>query len=105
MQRSNARFRGSSADGKVLFESLCARCHGVDGSGAYGPSLTRPTLTRAADDEALRTIIVYGIENGQMPPVRQTTRQEQNDLIAYALNNLCTTFKSLLYQFHVFVNQ
>ena len=83
MQTSNARFRGSAADGKVLFDTLCAQCHGVDGSGGYGPSLARPHLGRAPDDEALRSIIVNGIDNGQMPPVRQTTVGEQNDLIAY----------------------
>lgn len=83
VQKSNARFRGDSAEGKKLFGSLCSQCHGVDGSGAEGPSLIRPRLSRAADDEALRRIIVDGIENGRMPPVRQTTTKEQNDLIAY----------------------
>jgi len=83
LQNSNARFRGSTADGKVLFDSLCAQCHGVDGSGGYGPNLARPRLNRAPTDEALRSIIVNGIDNGQMPPVRQTSVAEQNDLIAY----------------------
>jgi putative heme-binding domain-containing protein len=83
LQSSNARFRGSTADGRVLFDSLCAHCHGADGSGAYGPSLRRSRLSRAPDDEALRSVIVNGIPNGRMAPVRQTTVEEQNDLIAY----------------------
>src|SRR5262245_28288800 len=74
---------GAAAEGKKLFESLCARCHGDDGSGAEGPSLNRPHLRRAADDDALRSIIVRGIEGGAMPPVRETTVKEQNDIIAY----------------------
>ena len=83
VQKSNARFFGNADDGRELFKTLCAQCHGYDGSGAEGPSLIRPRLSRAPDDEALRDIIVNGIENGQMPPVRQTTLKEQNDLIAY----------------------
>ena len=42
------------AQGKKLFEGMCARCHGIDGTGEEGPNLNRPTLTRAADDDALR---------------------------------------------------
>jgi len=40
------------AQGKKLFEGMCARCHGIDGTGEEGPSLNRPTLSRAADDAA-----------------------------------------------------
>ncbi len=82
-QSSTARLWGDADEGKKLFESLCARCHGLDGSGGEGPSLNRPRLSRVADDEALRNILLNGIENGGMPPVRQTTVKEQNDLIAY----------------------
>jgi cytochrome c oxidase cbb3-type subunit 3 len=92
-QRSNARFRGDAGDGKKLYDGLCSQCHGRDGTGAEGPSLARPRLARAADDESLRNIIVNGIENGRMPPVRQTTTKEQNDLIAYvrSLSQLTVT--------------
>lgn len=77
------RTRGDADQGKKIFENLCAGCHGYDGSGSEGPSLRRPRLSRAPDDEALRNIIVNGIANGAMPPVRQTTEKEQNDVIAY----------------------
>ena len=35
--------------GKKLFQGMCARCHGLDGTGEEGPNLNRPTLARAAD--------------------------------------------------------
>jgi cytochrome c oxidase cbb3-type subunit III len=82
-QSSTARYLGSADDGRKLFENLCANCHGRDGSGGEGPSLNQARLRRAADDEKLRDVIVNGIPNGEMPPVRQTTSKEQNDLIAY----------------------
>src|SRR5215470_6154081 len=69
--------------GKQLFEGLCSRCHGFDGTGGEGPNLNRPTLTRAQDDESLRAIIRDGIPERGMPRVRRTTDNEQRQLIAY----------------------
>jgi putative heme-binding domain-containing protein len=69
--------------GKQLFEGLCADCHGYEGTGARAPSLNRPTLTRAQNDESLRTIIRDGIVDRGMPRVRRTTENEQRQLIAY----------------------
>jgi putative heme-binding domain-containing protein len=69
--------------GKQLFEGLCSRCHGFDGTGGEGPNLNRPTLTRAPDDESLRVIIRDGIPDRGMPRVRRTTDNEQRQLIAY----------------------
>lgn len=73
--------RADATEGKALFDNDCARCHGIDGSGGEGPRLDKPALSRAADDDALRSIIRDGI--GVMRPVRQTTTAEQNNLIAY----------------------
>jgi len=69
--------------GKQLFEGLCADCHGFEGTGGRAPSLNRPTLTRAQDDDSLRAIIRDGIPERGMPRVRRTTDNEQRQLIAY----------------------
>ncbi len=54
------------AEGTRLYNAQCALCHGIDGSGGYGPSLLRPTFVRAADDAGLMTILRAGIP-GLMP--------------------------------------
>ena len=54
------------AEGKRLYDAQCALCHGIDGSGGYGPSLLRPTFVRAADDAGLVSIVTTGIP-GLMP--------------------------------------
>ncbi len=54
------------AEGKRLYNAQCALCHGIDGSGGYGPSLLRPTFVRAADDAGLVAILTAGIP-GLMP--------------------------------------
>lgn len=69
--------------GKQLFEGLCSRCHGFDGTGGEGPNLNRPTLTRAQDDQSLRAIIRDGIPDRGMPRVRRTTDNELRQLMVY----------------------
>jgi len=81
-----AAAQGTAADvaqGKKLFDGMCARCHGIDGTGDEGPALNRPTLTRAGTDDALRQIIDEGIPDRGMPRVRRLTRGEIDQLAAY----------------------
>ena len=55
------------ADGRRLFTVHCARCHGMLGDGGEGPSLKRPRLNYAPDDEALFEVIDQGIQGTGMP--------------------------------------
>jgi putative heme-binding domain-containing protein len=71
------------AQGKQLFDGMCARCHGIDGTGDEGPALNRPTLGRAGSDEALRDVIRDGIPDRGMPRVRRLTDNELQQLVAY----------------------
>lgn len=66
---SAALFGQSQAEvaGEKLFRAHCARCHGIGGTGGEGPSLNRPVLRHAADDQALAAIIKIGIEGTDMP--------------------------------------
>lgn len=54
------------AEGRKAYMAQCALCHGVDGSGGYGPTLLVATLTRAADDTGLQRVLAQGIA-GAMP--------------------------------------
>ncbi|MGD9903087.1 MAG: c-type cytochrome [Vicinamibacterales bacterium] len=54
------------AEGRRLYRAQCALCHGIDGSGGYGPSLLKPAFARGADDAALFTLVRSGIP-GVMP--------------------------------------
>lgn len=54
------------ARGKQLFEGQCARCHGIGGTGGFGPSLVRPKLRHAPDDDALVAVIHDGIPGTPM---------------------------------------
>jgi cytochrome c oxidase cbb3-type subunit 3 len=72
------------ARGKRLFESQCARCHGISGTGGFGPNLVRPKLRRAPDDEALVRVIQDGIANTAMPGDWSLSEVEVPLVAAYA---------------------
>ncbi|GJM13402.1 MAG: hypothetical protein DHS20C12_18050 [Pseudohongiella sp.] len=70
-------------NGQQLFQTLCARCHGMLGEGSEGPSLTRPDLIHAPDDATLVSVIVGGIPGTGMPGSRQLRGQDGPDVAAY----------------------
>jgi putative heme-binding domain-containing protein len=77
--------------GGVTFGQLCVTCHGFNGTGGAGPSLTRPKLLNAPDDAALRVVISDGIPDRGMPRVRRTTPDELRQLVAYVRSLGATT--------------
>ena len=58
-------------DGAALYGSLCAVCHGDDGTGYkadHAPSLVNPTFLESATDDYLRRSIVAGRPGTSMGP-------------------------------------
>jgi putative heme-binding domain-containing protein len=53
--------------GQKVFDAQCAWCHGANGTGGTGPNLQRPTLTHAARDAELVSIVRTGIPGTEMP--------------------------------------
>ena len=56
--------------GRQLFVTHCAQCHGPGGEGGKGPTLAQPTLPRASDAASLLRIIRSGISGTEMPSSR-----------------------------------
>jgi cytochrome c oxidase cbb3-type subunit III len=69
--------------GKKLFQGMCVTCHGFEGAGGDAPSLNRPKLDRAPDDDALRAVIADGLPDRGMPRVRRLTNNELRQLVSY----------------------
>jgi cytochrome c oxidase cbb3-type subunit III len=56
-------FRGDEAaiaEGKQIFDTICAACHKPDGSGLVGPSLVDPYWKYGSDDVALFESVAVG---------------------------------------------
>lgn len=63
-------YRGDAAaiaEGKQIFETICAACHRPDGSGLVGPSLVDPYWKYGHSDEELFETVSKGRPGG-MPP-------------------------------------
>jgi cytochrome c oxidase cbb3-type subunit III len=69
--------------GRKLFTVHCARCHGMQGLGGTGPSLTRATLTQAKDYNALMSILEFGIPGTAMPPWRFLIKRDQRAIAGF----------------------
>jgi putative heme-binding domain-containing protein len=78
-----ANAQTAADDAKQLFDGLCVRCHGINGTGDEAPSLNRATLRRAPDDQSLRRLIRDGIPEAGMPRVRRMTEDEVTLLVTY----------------------
>jgi len=58
----------SIADGRQVFESRCAGCHGIDGRGGErAPDIATSAKTQRRSDSALAQIINNGIPAAGMP--------------------------------------
>lgn len=53
--------------GKAVFRSNCAFCHGLTAQGGRGPSLVLSALLRGASDSAITDIIQHGVAGTTMP--------------------------------------
>jgi putative heme-binding domain-containing protein len=74
---------GELERGRRLFDVHCARCHGIGGGGGEGPSLQRPELRRAPDDDALVELIQNGIPRTAMTGSFALSNAEAGDVASY----------------------
>lgn len=70
-------------NGERLFRVHCGRCHGMLGEGGEGPSLKRPILVHAPDDERLFLVINNGIPGTGMPSTFAPNNTELWQIAAY----------------------
>ncbi|MGA2601399.1 MAG: c-type cytochrome [Bryobacteraceae bacterium] len=83
------------AAGKRVFDSQCALCHGIGGTGGRGPALTKPKLRKAANGQELIELIVDGAEDTGMPAFWFLGERPIFQVSAYvrSLSALATTSK------------
>lgn len=74
----------TSARGREIFASVCARCHGKEGRGglpakAGSPAprdFADPAFQRTRTDAQIRAAIVHGVDGGAMPSFASTLAAE-----------------------------
>ncbi len=84
-ERETQQVAGTSPLGEELWEGTCAKCHGLDGEGGYGPRIAGSELLQ--DPEAVEKLLRDG--RGNMPPVgREWDDDEMKALTDYLEQNL-----------------
>ena len=84
-ERDEQQAAGTSPLGEELWEGACAKCHGLDGEGGYGPRIAGTGLVE--DPEAVEKLLREG--RGAMPPVgRDWNDTEMDALTDYLEQNL-----------------
>jgi cytochrome c oxidase subunit 2 len=72
-ERRSQQEAGTSPLGQELWEGSCAKCHGLDGEGGYGPRVAGSALVQ--DEQALATLLHNG--GIKMPPVGKDWTDEE----------------------------
>ena len=84
-ERGAQQEAGTSPLGEELWEASCAKCHGLDGSGGYGPRVAGSQLIE--DPEAVERLVREG--RRRMPPVGRDWSDEQIEALSdYLEQNL-----------------
>ena len=65
----------SREQGRSLFQTHCAYCHGARGEGGRGVDLTTGVYRRGGSDAELYTTVRNGIPGTEMPAVRATNEE------------------------------
>ncbi len=74
---------GEADIGRFVFDRSCASCHGSEGQGDIGISLTSPSFLALASDGFLQETILEGRPDSGMPGWRQLDAQRIADLVAW----------------------
>jgi cytochrome c oxidase cbb3-type subunit 3 len=69
--------------GKAVFRSNCAFCHGLEGRGGRGPDLVSGNLAHGNSEAALRKVIARGVPGATMPAFSEFSGDELDALIRF----------------------
>src|SRR4051794_24120864 len=71
------------AEGKALFRSNCAFCHGLTGGGGRGPSLASGRLLHGSTATEIKNVIHDGVPGTTMPAFTQFEPAELDALATF----------------------
>jgi cytochrome c oxidase cbb3-type subunit 3 len=71
-------------EGKKIFESQCAACHGLDGHGGErGPDIATSAKTQNRSDDQLFRIVSHGIPGTGMPAFTSLSDENRKIVVSY----------------------
>jgi len=79
---TSAQGTGPLEDGKALYRSNCAFCHGLTGGGGRGPALAQGNFVHGPTAGEIRRVIREGVPRTNMPAFRMQA-DELDHLVAF----------------------
>jgi mono/diheme cytochrome c family protein len=70
---SNGALSGNAAAGRIVYETVCAGCHGPKGEGKIGPALANPGFQQAATRAFVLSTVLRGREGTPMPAFSESS--------------------------------
>jgi mono/diheme cytochrome c family protein len=64
---------GNAAAGRIVYETVCAGCHGPKGEGKIGPALANPGFQQAATRAFVLSTVLRGREGTPMPAFSESS--------------------------------
>lgn len=75
--------QSSFDQGRALFRSNCAFCHGMTATGGRGPNLVSASLSHGDTDASIKRVIRIGVPGTTMPAFSEFTDEEVGQVIQY----------------------
>ncbi len=69
--------------GRALFRSNCAFCHGMTARGGRGPNLVSAPLTHGDTDESMKRVVRSGVPGTTMPDFSEFTDEELAQIVGF----------------------
>ena len=69
--------------GRALFRSNCAFCHGMTATGGRGPNLVSAPLSHGETDDSIKRVIRIGVPGTTMPAFSDFTGEELSNIVEY----------------------
>ncbi len=71
------------SQGRALFRSNCAFCHGLTAEGGRGPNLVSAPLHHGETDADIKSVIRKGVPGSTMPAFSEVANEEVDNLALY----------------------
>jgi len=84
LAQQSGRTAGGAGEGKQIFATTCAACHGLDGAGGeHGPDISRRREVQGLTDQRLQQIVRGGVPGTGMPAFRSLSDTQLKAVVRY----------------------
>ena len=82
--QQSGKSAGGATEGKQIFATTCAACHGLDGAGGeHGPDISHRREVQGLSDQRLLQIVRDGVPGTRMPAFSSLSETQVKSVVRY----------------------